>query len=363
MRVVMGGESLEGPLTGIGHYTYNLASQLLKSGEIESLDFLVHGRIKGPDFLNRHSTAAPESDNKDAGDFDANDSADQRGRAWIADALGKARSIAAKSTVAVNLYERAIPAMERRCLRAYGRDDIFHSPNYMLPEFPGHTVVSILDLSTYRYPEHHPEARVRFVNRHIERSVAQADHIITISEFIKAEIVERFRLPEARISVTHLGANQGFHPRSAESVTEQLQRFAPNLRYKNYFLFTSSIEPRKNLDRIIDAYLAYREGTSGDALPLVVTGAAGWKSQHTHSRLASLQRQGLLLHLGYISQEMLPFLVAGARAVVYPSLYEGFGLPVLEAMQSGTATLTSRDSAMAEVAGDASLLVLSLIHI
>lgn len=357
MRVVMGGEALEGPLTGIGQYTFHLASQLLTLSEIESLDFLVHGRIKGRGFLHRQSTPTTAPDATSAGELLAADSESGRGRAWISDALGKTRSIAAKSKLAVNLYERVIPVMERRCLRAYGQDDIFHSPNYMLPEFPGHTVVSILDLSTYRYPEHHPEARVSFVNRHIERAIARADHIITISEFVKAEIVERFNLPEARISVTHLGADQSFHPRSEESVTEHLQALTATIRYKSYFLFTSSIEPRKNLDRVLDAYLAYRESTAGAALPLIVTGTAGWKSQHTHRRLEALQNQGLVLYLGYVSQQVLPFLVAGARAVVYPSLYEGFGLPVLEAMQSGTATLTSRDSSMAEVAGDASLLV------
>jgi len=83
----------------------------------------------------------------------------------------------------------------------------------------------------------------------------------------------------------------------------------------------------------------------------------GWKSQHTHERLQKLQTEGAVRYLGYVDQSLLPILVAGARAVLYPSLYEGFGLPVLEAMQSGTATMTSRETSMAEISGDASLLV------
>ena len=216
-------------------------------------------------------------------------------------------------------------------------------------------MVSILDLSTYRYPEHHPEARVRFVNGHIERAVKSADHIVTISNFVKSEIMERFNVPESRITVTYLGADESFRPIPENLFNEQTR--ALGLAYKGYFLFTSSIEPRKNLDRLLDAYLAYRAGTKGHPLPLIVTGMPGWKSQHTHERLQKLQTEGAVRYLGYVDQRLLPILVAGARAVLYPSLYEGFGLPVLEAMQSGTATMTSRETSMAEISGDASLLV------
>ena len=342
MRLVMGGESLQGPLTGIGQYTYNLARKLLAREEIDELRFLVHGRLKRSQQM--MASCEPGLSNTQL-----------KTAINIGNLIGGLRSIAAQSTLAVNLYEQVIRRMERQSLSDYHNTDIYHSPNYMLPEFPGKTVVSILDLSTYRYPEHHPEARVRFVNGHIERTVKSADHILTTSDFVKSEILERFCVPESRITVTYLGAHESFHPIPENLFNEQAK--ARDLAYKGYFLFTSSIEPRKNVDRLLDAYLAYRAGTKDDPLPLIVTGMPGWKSQHTHERLQKLQSEGAVRYLGYVAQRSLPVLVAGARAVLYPSLYEGFGLPVLEAMQSGTATMTSRDTSMAEISGDASLLV------
>lgn len=344
MRLVMGGESLEGPLTGIGQYTYHLAKEMLASPDIEDFKFLAHGRLREPESL------MPACSNSAS---EVNPTGSQPSP--LNQLLGKARSIAAGSSLAVAAYGRLMPRLERHSLRHYEKSDIYHSPNYMLPEFPGKNVVSILDLSTYRYPEHHPEARVRFVNGHIERAVKSADHIVTISNFVKSEIIERFNISESRITVTYLGADASFHPISESLFNEQAS--ALDLTYKDYFLFTSSIEPRKNLDRLLDAYLAYRASTQDQPLPLIVTGMPGWKSQHTHERLQQLQSEGALRYLGYVDQSLLPVLVAGARAVLYPSLYEGFGLPVLEAMQSGTATMTSRETSMAEISGDASLLI------
>ena len=347
MRLVMGGESLEGPLTGIGQYTYHLAKEMLASPNIEDFKFLAHGRLREPDSL------MPTCGNS-ASEVNATGSQ----LSPLNQLLGKARSIAASSNLVVGAYGRLMPQLERHSLRHYEKSDIYHSPNYMLPEFQGKNVVSILDLSTYRYPEHHPEARVRYVNGHIERAVKSADHIVTISNFVKSEIMERFNVPESRITVTYLGADESFHPMPENLFSEHARTLG--LAYKGYFLFTSSIEPRKNLDRLLDAYLAYRAGTKDHPLPLIVTGMPGWKSQHTHERLKKLQGEGAIRYLGYVDQRLLPVLVAGARAVLYPSLYEGFGLPVLEAMQCGTATMTSRDTSMAEISGDASLLVTAI---
>lgn len=345
MRLVMGGESLEGPLTGIGQYTYHLAKAMLASPEIKDFKFLVHGKLREADSLMASNSQSTNSKEKTTGIIP--------GRAN--QLLGRARSVAAQNKAAVALYESLIPQLERFSLRQYKASDVYHSPNYMLPKFPGKTVVSILDLSTYRYPEHHPEARVQFVNSHIERAVKSADQIVTISKFVKSEIMERFNVPENRITVTYLGADESFRPMSADQFIQQSSSL--RLPYKGYFLFTSSIEPRKNLDRLLDAYLIYRESTKEQPLPLIVTGMPGWKSQHTHERLQKLQSEGALRYLGYVDQDLLPILVAGARAVLYPSLYEGFGLPILEAMQSGTATMTSRETSMAEISGNATVLV------
>lgn len=340
MRLVIGGESLEGPLTGIGQYTYHLTREMLKRPEIEGLKLLAHGRLKEPASLMGGSV-------RDTYDL-AQISKEQK---KLNPLLGRTRSIAAQSMLFVSLYESLMPMLECYSLRHYNYQDVCHSPNYMLPNFPGRRVVSILDLSTYRYPEQHPAARVRFVNNHIQRALKHADHIITISNLVKNEIIERFNYPKERITVTYLGADQSFRPHTKEEFQHLGQSL--QLEYKDYFLFVSSIEPRKNLERLLDAYFEYRADSTVRPLPLIVTGFPGWKSQHMHTRLKEMATQGYVRYLGYVEQDMLPALLAGARALLYPSFYEGFGLPVLEAMQSGTAVMTSKSTAMAEIGGTA----------
>lgn len=342
MRLVMGGESLEGPLTGIGQYTYYLATGMLTNPDIKDFKLLTHGVLR-----DSGSIIASGSKNADGSVTEKS----KRSRFNIM--LGQARSVAAQNSAAMALYEGLIPRLERHALRNYGTADVYHSPNYMLPDFPGRRVVSILDLSTYRYPDQHPEARVRFVNRHIEKAIKHADHIITISNLMKTEIIERFHYPEECITVTYLGADDTFRPQSENEFQKKSQ--ALKLAYKGYFLFVSSIEPRKNLGRLLDAYLAYRSSCSIEPLPLIVVGIPGWKSQDLHARLRQLEAQSHVRYLGYVDQSLLPTLMAGARALLYPSLYEGFGLPVLEAMQSGAAVMTSEETAMAELGGDAVL--------
>ena len=340
MRLVMGGESLEGPLTGIGHYTYNLAAELRKRPEIDDFKFQVHGRLLAPDNLMAQLSSGSEGQQQD------NNISDLKSKT-----LGKLRALVAQSTHAVAAYEWLLPHLEKRSLRHYHGNDVYHSPNYMLPRFPGKRVVSILDLSTYRFPEQHPAARVAFVNGHIQKSLKSADHIVSISNTVKNELIDRFKYPEDRISVTHLGASTTFRPHSPSEFCTLAGHLM--LNFKGYFLFVSSIEPRKNLERLLDAYLTYRANSSTPPLPLIIAGAPGWKSQHIHQRLTHYAAEGFIRYLGYVHQKLLPPLVAGAKALLYPSLYEGFGLPVLEAMQSGTAVITSKNSAMTEVGGNA----------
>ena len=172
---------------------------------------------------------------------------------------------------------------------------------------------------------------------------------------MRDEIIERFNYPSRQITTTYLGANDSFRPVLEKDFNKRTDLW--NLTYKGYFLFVSSIEPRKNLERLLDAYLAYRLIAKQSAIPLIVTGIPGWKSGSIHQRLRLLHSQGAVDYLGYTDQYRLPALIAGARALLYPSLYEGFGLPVLEAMQAGTAVMTSENTAMAEFAGDSVLLV------
>ena len=338
MRLVMGGESLEGPLTGIGQYTYHLAQEIISRGDIPDFKFLVHGRLKEVEKLLR------------TGQMEAGEVAPHT--ALLSTRfLNKLRTQAAQNKIAVGLYDRIMPLREHYSLNRYSQHDVFHSPNYVLPHFPGKRVVSILDLSTLHFPEQHPEARVHFVNSHISRAIKHADHIITISENVRQEIIERFKYDEDRITTTYLGASDKFRPLDKAEFDQKLEKMP--LEFNQYFLFASTIEPRKNLDRLLDAYAAYKVDNKDAAMPLAVVGHSGWNSEKTHKRLEALKNDGSVYYFGYFEQALLPALFAGARALVYPSLYEGFGLPVLEAMQSGTAVITSKNTTMEEVGGAA----------
>jgi len=193
----------------------------------------------------------------------------------------------------------------------------------------------------------------------LRKIAAEADHIVTVSENSKQDIVQLLGVDEDRITNTYEAAE--FPPellaRPDDQVAEQL-RGSFGLEMQEYLLFYGALEPKKNVARLIDAYLL-----SGVDIPLVITGALGWANKNEARMLADFRAgrrsEGAprIYHYEYVSIPMLVMLIRGARAVVFPSLYEGFGLPVLEAMLLGTPVVTSRTSSLPEIAGDAALYV------
>jgi alpha-1,3-rhamnosyl/mannosyltransferase len=328
MKVILGCDPLLAPLTGIGQYTNELAKGLSKSNEIDSLKFFAHGKFYADDIiqLESHETVKDSESPLDLNIF------------------GKLRASLAKSELMVSAYSKIIPIYERYKLKEF-KDCILHSPNFILPEFEGKKVVTIHDLSTIKFPEFHPKARVSFVNRAIDKSIKLSDHIITDSEFIKNELIRDFGVNETSISAIHLGVNNTFHPRTQEQCILTLSQY--KLTYCDYFLFVSTVEPRKNLVRLLSAFENYRKNNQ-QGLPLVLIGGEGWNSQKEHQKIKELASKGWVKYLGYVPQAHLPIIYSGAKAMLFPSLYEGFGLPVAEALQSGINVMTSLNSAMSE---------------
>ncbi len=168
-------------------------------------------------------------------------------------------------------------------------------------------------------------------------------------------------VPEERVTNTYEAVEfpRELTERTDDVIAEQL-RGSYQLEFQNYLLFYGALEPKKNVARLLDAYML-----SGADIPLVVTGAAGWGNDTETKILAELsarsgsrpRRSRRVYRFEYVSMPMLVTLIRGARAVLFPSLYEGFGLPVLEAMQLGTPVVTSRTSSLPEIAGDAALYV------
>jgi glycosyltransferase involved in cell wall biosynthesis len=197
------------------------------------------------------------------------------------------------------------------------------------------------------------------VKRHYLRLVrmlaARADHIVTVSENSRRDIVNLLGVPEDKVTNTYQAVDL---PRQYTEKSEDLVRREIeggfNLFYKDYFLFFGAIEPKKNISRLIEAYLGSRVQS-----PLVIVGKAAWKSEEELKLLSdelTLERRRVI-RIDYAPLSLLISLIRGAKALLFPSLYEGFGLPVLEAMMLGTPVLTSRESSLPEVAGDAALYV------
>jgi glycosyltransferase involved in cell wall biosynthesis len=234
-----------------------------------------------------------------------------------------------------------------------GPVDVYHATNFLLTHPIDHAkrVVTFHDLTVFLFPQWHPVKRLREMRDGLPVSAATADRIIVVSETTKADVVKHLAVDPTRIAVVPLAVNASFRPMPRAEVDAVL---APlGLARGAYLLFLGTREPRKNLGRLLDAVV--RAGA--DVGPLVLVGADGWGTDELRPRIAELARQGRVRPLGYVPEALRPPLLSGARVFVYPSLYEGFGLPPLEAMACGTPVVTSDLSALPETVGEAALLI------
>jgi len=325
MRVIFNVDAITAPLTGIGRYALELARGLAQHEAIEELRLYSAYR-------------------------------------WVDDpaqALAANRTIAAIrrnvpfKTAALELYQQIRGGLFRLHTRRM-QGFLLHTPNYVLMPFDGPALTTVHDLSWLSYPDAHPLERVRFLDRHLPRTLARADLVLTDSDFIAAEIASRFSLPREKIRAIPLGVDAAYRPRTAEEILATLAKHG--LEHSAYLLVVATLEPRKNLDRLVRAYASLPTATKARH-PLVIVGARGWLNRDLERTIAPLEAAGIVRRLGYVGEDELPQIYAGAHAFAFPSLYEGFGLPVLEAMASGVPVLTSNVSSLPEVAGDAALLV------
>ena len=236
-----------------------------------------------------------------------------------------------------------------RMLRTLGID-VFHAPANILPaRLPCPSVVTVHDLAFLRYPQFFRPSRRLYQRRFTAHSVARAAQVVAASESAKQDLVELMRVPEERTHVIYPGIAADFQP---VGDPETLARFrAKHGLPEQYLLYLGTLEPRKNLLTLVEAYARLR-GQVADAPPLVLAGAKGWYYQPLFSRARALGLERSVIFPGYVARDEQPLWYAGAELFVFPSLYEGFGLPVVEALACGTPTITSNVSSLPEVAGD-----------
>ncbi len=194
--------------------------------------------------------------------------------------------------------------------------------------------------------------RARITNE--DRVFQCAKHVIAVSEHSKSDASEYYQVPQERVTVAELGVDHdAYIPR--EQSSDKSYRAAYDLNHP-YILGLATREPRKNIDSLIAAYTMFRS-KSTSTIPLVLAGAKGWKTEHVDRALALSAFRDDIHEIGYIPEKHKPALYRGATAFVFPSLYEGFGLPVLEAMACGTPVVTSTTSALPSLVNNAAILV------
>lgn len=233
--------------------------------------------------------------------------------------------------------------------------DVLHVQFTAPPFAPCPVVTTIHDLSFEHLPETFKRRSRAQLRLTVRRTARNAALILTLSEFSRRDIIETYAIDPERVLVTPAAAPTHFQP-----VVDETQLREMRERYgirANYLLSLGSIQPRKNLTRLIEAHSSLRANRPGDELPqLVIAGKRGWLDREV---FRAAQQDGLnesVKFIGYVPEADLPALYSGATCFVYPSYFEGFGLPVLEAMQCGAPVIAGNQTSLPEVAGDAALL-------
>jgi glycosyltransferase involved in cell wall biosynthesis len=217
----------------------------------------------------------------------------------------------------------------------------------------GKTIVFIYDLSFLKFPQFSDLKNLKDKRRFTPKAAQRATAIVTISENSKREIMEEYGVSEDRITIINPALDhQEYRPRSEAEVAAVRQKFTLD---KPYILYTGTLEPRKNIVGILEAYAALPEKLRGN-YSLVLAGGKGWQDEEIKAKLNELSNLDIR-QTGYVADEDLPPLYTGASVFVYPSHYEGFGMPPLEAMACGTPVITSNNSSLPEVVREAGIMI------
>jgi glycosyltransferase involved in cell wall biosynthesis len=234
--------------------------------------------------------------------------------------------------------------------------DLFHGvTGFELPRCSAaRLVTTVHDLIPLRFPHLVPRRHRWAVRLLLPGALRRAHRVIAVSHATRAELLARYRLPAEKVVVVPEAAGSRFQPPATAETARVLTRYRLDAPY---VLFVGLLEPKKNLSGLLDAVARLRRRGAWERLGLVMVGAAGWGTDDLPARATRLGLDGIVRFLGPVPDADLPALYAGARVFVFPSLWEGFGLPVLEAMAAGAPVVASRRGALPELVGEAAVLV------
>ncbi len=333
--VLLGADSLLSIRSGVGRQTLEVAWQLRLNAAVGELALLMGERCIAANALDALTDSAVPAPSSGAA------------RTIAAAIPGAATVRAALRRRRMNRYAAAMAQRTNGCV-------VYHELNMIARPFDGVTVVTVHDLSWRANPRWHPAERVAWIERRLPHTLSQASRLICVSDFTAREVERHLGIAPSRIDVVCPGVSAIFRPRPREAAQPTLAQF--DLSDRGYLLAVSTLEPRKNLDGLLAAHTMLPHAVR-QRFPLAVAGARGWGEVLTDARADRARRDGTLRLLGFVPDDDLAALYSRSAAVAYVSLYEGFGLPVLEAMACGAPVVASRCTAVGGTAGDAALLV------
>ncbi len=329
MRVLFNGVTLLKPRTGIAHAAANVHAALAAAHPVDTF-YLYPGstvsRIAARFFKSKTGAPGPPK---------------------------KPNALKALARGALGGIAKLGFAAHFQAVARLGRFDLYHEPNFVPFRTGLPLVVTVFDLSVLLYPQWHPAERVKAHEATYKRGLALADHVIVGTEAVRREALQHLGLAPDRVTAMLCGIGPQFRPQAPAAIAEVRARYELPPRYT---LYVGTIEPRKNVGTLLRAFCALPSELR-EACPLVLAGGWGWKAEAERDLFESEARHRGARHIGYVPDADLPALYAGAEALLYPSFYEGFGMPPVEAMACGTAAVASRADAVQEAVGRAALTV------
>lgn len=234
-----------------------------------------------------------------------------------------------------------------------GSPDIYFFPNFVIyPHSQGKSVVVVHDLTFEKVPQYVAARNVDFLRKFVPGSCRQADHIVTISQAAKKDIVQSYNIPADKITVVYPAVNtQTFYPRASAEKEAVKKKYGIK---KPFVLYLGTLEPRKNVPAVIKAYAGLKNRKDFN---LVLAGKRGWMDEEIFEQVKSLKIEDDVIFTGYVPDEDRPRLMSAAEIFVFPSFFEGFGMPVVEAQACGVPVVTSNTTSLPEAAGEGAILV------
>lgn len=236
------------------------------------------------------------------------------------------------------------------------KPDVFFSPSHYAPRFaPCKRVISIMDLSFLFFPDLFRRKDLYQLRFWTAYSVKKAEKIFTISNYSKSAICSYYKVPQEKVIVTYPGYDQKNYKLQITNDKFKINEIKEKYKIKNdYILFVGTVQPRKNIGRLIEAFYHMK---NRNTLQLVIAGKRGWLYREIFEKVKNLHLEKAVIFCDFPSNEELAFLYQGARCFVLPSLYEGFGLPVIEAMVCGCPVVVSNVSSLPEIVGNAGVYI------